>query len=261
MHKVINAPKIERIYLSVGTLDEVTMTLVLNRSNYSILDTIYGISSYYPSFLSSDESYLYTFESNNGRLELVTIQTSSNSVVNIKPVNDIGPNVPYKGPETGSDGIALMSYQNGISEAQVEYYMTYDVATSTNLPSFPFPWIGDAYLSSNGDHIILNERIPVVTDSAAHEGYDEYPGIIYVYNAKTGQLTQRLSLPPGGKILTFPNYPHMFYYYNDSTNQAVPISDTVVTPTGALIDTLISLKHQAVAKGWLKDDRNRGHDI
>ena len=92
-------------------------------------------------------------------------------------------------------------------------------------------------------------------------GGEYFTGIVYVFDASTGELMQRLTLPPNGKILIFDNYPKMLYYYNDSTNQAVAVSDTAVTPTSILIDTLISLKHQAVANGWLRDDRGRGHDI
>ena len=85
--------------------------------------------------------------------------------------------------------------------------------------------------------IVANKRLPD----------DEYPGTVYVFDASTGELTQRLSLPPGGKTMTFPNYPQLFYYYNDSTNRAIAVSDTTVMPVEALLDTLISLKERCVA--------------
>ena len=72
-----------------------------------------------------------------------------------------------------------------------------------------------------------------------------------VFNASTGELAQRLSLPPGGKILKFDNYPQMFYYYNDSTHQSTPVNVTTIMPVVNLLDTLVSLKHQAVANGWI----------
>ncbi len=255
---VLDAPLIDRIYVLEGTDEDMERIVVLKRSDYEVLDTIplwSWLNDTKAFFLSQDESFLYGVypDTLNGGDIFVTIQTSTNSIIDRVPLSTIPPKGTYKMLIEGHEGAVLLGYDRK--------YDVYYPGNGSSSSSVDFPWPGDGLLSPDNSHVIVNKVNYIVDDSVSRTGHNEYPGIVYVFNANTAQLTQRLSLPPNGKILVIDGYPHMFYYYNDSTNQAVPISDTVVTPTNALIDTLISLKHQAVAKGWLKNDRNRGHDI
>ncbi|MCL5020607.1 MAG: hypothetical protein M1339_02870, partial [Bacteroidetes bacterium] len=262
---ILDAPVIDRIYVLQGTLDETTSIIVLRRSDYSILDTIpmHAWGFYAPSFfLSRNNNFIYGLvpDTVNGTSDIITIETSSNSVVREVPFSTIPPMTSDKAILDARNGIALIGYT---PDPKVSNYgnVTFDPTTGAEGTPVFSPWNARALLSVNCNYIILQQIHFVMDNSVARIGHDVYLGTVYVFNAKTGELTQRLSLPPGGKILVIGSSPQTFYYYNDSTNTAIAVSDTVVTPTGALIDTLISLKHQAVAKGWLKDDRNRGHDI
>lgn len=264
VYDLVDAPSANRIFLLVGTIDESRWIITLDRSTYAVLDSITDVRGEdYPMLLSGDGGTLYAFEPDSGTTEphLISIQTSTSRLIGRVPFVNMGPSTQLKTPVDGRAGNILIAYEYPAAGIQNQYYADYDLATGVTHTAVHFPWIADAYLSSDGKYIILNRRIPIITDSAAHEGYDEYPGTVYVFDASTGTLTQRLSLPSGGKILVFDSYPQMFYYYNDSTNQSLPVNVTVVTPTSALLDTLISMKHQAVAKSWLRDDRDRGHDI
>ncbi|MFZ1082836.1 MAG: hypothetical protein WAO19_13035, partial [Candidatus Kryptoniota bacterium] len=218
-------------------------------------DIDFGFS--FADMVSPDDDYIYQYAGDSlGHEELNKFSTATNSLVSSAPFLNAGPSTENKAIVAGNMNRFVFEWQpSGSSSVLDNYYSTYDVATGTNLTSIHFPWIADAYLSADGNYIILNRRIPVITDTISNVGYSEYPGAVYVFDASTGELAQRLSLPSGGKILVFANYPQMFYYYNDSTNQSVPVNATKVTPTDVLIDTLISLKHQAVANGWLTDNK------
>ena len=75
----------------------------------------------------------------------------------------------------------------------------------------------------------------------------EHPGRISVFNGMTGQLIQKLKLPPGGKVLLFDNYPNMLYYYLPKEQRSINIdlstlgSDTMtvklLSSTGSLLTT------------------------
>ena len=183
VHKVIDAPLINRIYLAIGNLDDVTATLVLDGSNYSIIDTVHGISSYYPAFLSQDESRLYAFEPDfaTRSLRLVSISTSSNSVIGQELFSNIGPDTKYKGPETGEAGVALISYDSPDPGIKNHHYMPYDIPNSLSLPSIPFPWSANAHLSPNGRYVILNGWSFLSIDSSST--IQENSGIVYVFEA------------------------------------------------------------------------------
>ncbi len=213
------------------------------------------------SALSADESAIYELQkdTSSGVSYLEHFSISSNTIVGRLPFSSVGPPTKFKTIERSAGGKFLVSFEKAGSLSDLEYF-EYDPSSNLSYPYIYFPWRSEALLSSDAKYIILRQT---ALASSSEAGIDEEirSGTLYVFEASTGKLTQRLSLPPNGKILVVSGYPQTFFYFDDSTNQAIAISDTVVTPTSALIDTLISLKHQAVAKGWLRENRDRGHDI
>lgn len=262
---IIYVPQANKFYVTWLMPDtlrggEISETTIFDAATFKNLGNIdFGFS--YSDQVSPDGRYIYQYANDSlGRMDLYTFSTATNSVVSKTPMINVGPATPDKAVEAGVYNRLLLGWAHpNDHSAENAFYSVYDIETQSNLPSINFPLICDAYLSADGNNIILNRWEWI--DTTANTGQRYFPGTVYVFNANTGQLTQRLSLPPNGKILVIDSSPKMFYYYNGSTNQAIAVSDTVVTPTNALIDTLISLKHQAAANGWLRDDRNRGHDI
>ncbi len=214
--------------------------------------------------LSRDGTKLYydygIVDASNKPDYLHTFSTISNAIVDSINLSAIGPQAYVKVTEDGKLGNILTRYYYPSSGNENTHYFLYDIESNKTYTPIHFPFRSYAYLSGDAKNIII-EQVKWDTTLASAENYT---GIVYIFNAKTGELNQRLSLPPGGKILIFDNYPGKFYYYNDSTNQSIAVNDTIVTPVTALIDTLISLKHQAVANGWLADgtshEKGKGED-
>lgn len=247
---VVYVPQANKFYVTWLQGDSGSETTIYDAATFKRLGEIdFGFS--FSDMVSPDGRYIYQYATDSlGNMELYTFSTSTNSLVSTKQMFDVGPSTPDKAIEAGVSNRLLLGWAYPYDHSEQNgYYSVYDIPTQSNLQSINFPFICNAYLSADGNYIFLNRWNPVITDSTNNTGYAIYPGTVYVFSANTGELTQRLSLPPGGKILTFPNYPGMFYYYNDSTNHAISVSDTIVMPVGDLLDTLISLKEQCAANG------------
>ena len=265
---VIYLPLKNRFYVTWMTPDtisgngDISRTTIYDATTFKrIGDIDFGFS--FADMVSPDNNYIYQYAADSlGHEELDKFSTSTNSLVSSMPFLNAGPSTENKAIVAGNMNRFVFQWQpSGSHSILNNEYSTYDVTTGMNGPSISFPWSAEAYLSADGNYVIINPWRWANVDTIMHTGHRYFPGTVYVFDASTGQLTQRLTLPPNGKILVFNGYPQMFYYYNDSTNQSVPVNATTVTPTGILIDTLIALKHQAVANGWLKDSRNHNDDI
>ncbi len=259
---VIYLPLKNRFYITWLTPDtlsgtgDISETTIYDATTFKKIGNIdFGFS--FADMVSPDNEYIYQYSADSsGNEELVKFSTATNSIVSSTPFLNAGPSTENKAIVAGNMNSFVFEWQpSGSSSIIDNYYSAYDVTTETNLPSVHFPWKANAYLSADGNYIILNTWRWVNVDTSADTGDQFFPGTVYVFNASTGELMQRLTLPPEGKILVFNNYPQMFYYYNDSTNQSVPVNATTVMPVETLLDTLISLKHQALAEGWID---NRG---
>ena len=118
-----------------------------------------------------------------------------------------------------------------------------------SFPIIPFPWRFEGHLSGDANAIILEQ----VNWDTTRPSAEYRSGNVYIFEAETGKLVQRLSLPSGGKVLVFDNFPNKVYSFNEQTLQAIPVDVTEVTPTNIFLDTLISFKHQSEALSWLGD--------
>ena len=248
---VKDSPGTSRYFITFDDEQDSTKTVIMDRSTMQSLDTI-GESYQYNPFSSKDNSCIYQFQPDSTGIFFSKLIISNKESELPRRCGTIVPVESFVILSDAKDGLALMSYENNTKDdfSGVEYVLC-DVDRNIAFTPFNFPWRSEGHLSSDGKYAIIEQ----VNYDTTRVGGEYHTGIIYVFDATTGQLTQRLTFPPDGKILVFNGYPQMFYYYNDSTNQSVAISDIAVTPTGVLIDTLISLKHQSVALGWLKDDK------
>ena len=78
-----------------------------------------------------------------------------------------------------------------------------------------------------------------------------HPGKISVFNGVTGQLIQKLKLPPEGKVLVFDNYPDMLYYYLPKEKRAINIDLSKLAPDTCTVK-LISSTGSALTGGTLQ---------
>jgi hypothetical protein len=257
IHGVKDFPGTNRYFVTFDDDQDSTKTVIMDRSTMQPLDTI-GESYQYNPFFSKDYSYIYQFQPDSTGIFFSKVIISNKESELPRRCGTIVPVESFVILSDARNGLALMSYEDNTKNdfSGVEYVLC-DVDRNITYAPFNFPWRSEGYLSSDGKYAIIEQ----VNFDTTRIGGEYHTGNVYVFNASTGELNQRLSLPPGGKVLVFDDYPQTFYYYNDSTNQSVAISDTVVTPTGVLIDTLISLKHQAVANGWLREGMGHSRDI
>ncbi len=101
-------------------------------------------------------------------------------------------------------------------------YALYDIDADTSVVIPISTLYSHGSLSSDGKCIIIEET-PLRPDyKTASEQY-YHPGRISIFSGITGQLIQKLTLPPDGKVLVFDNYPNMLYYYLPKQNRSINI--------------------------------------
>jgi hypothetical protein len=247
-------PRLNRLYISwiegtdgVGT----TATASFDATSFALVDSsLPFIDS--EAIVSEDESMVYQYGVDSlGNRSLDGISTSSNTIVESRPFINVGPPTDMKLPHGGANGKILIGYRFP-EEAKTIYahYQVVDLATNAAFPAITLPWKCEAYLSGDAKTIVV-EEVSLALSPLGNRRYR--PGRIYIFDASTGKLRQRLTLPPDGVVMLFETYPERFFYFNKLTMQSLSGNVTVVTPGNVLLDTLISLKHQAITAGWLVD--------
>lgn len=251
--EIKDAQRTGRYYVGIGDEDGFYKhTIILNRSTYTPIDTINEVKSLYKSFLSRDETILYQFYPDSTGIFFSSLSVVNNFLGEKKRYGAIGPFSSLTALNDGRFGRALVSYEthDGI-EFLGQRYVVCDLGSDITYQPISFPWRSEGHLSGEAKVIILEQvNWDTTSPSSVYR-----PGIVYIFEAETGKLMQRLSLSPEGKVLVFDNFPDRIYYFNEQTMQSIPVDVTAITPTNVLLDTLIALKHQAVSKGWLIDER------
>ena len=98
-------------------------------------------------------------------------------------------------------------------------FAVYNIDKDTVYAQIPYPLPTHEYLSTNGKYVIIEE-----TPWTLPNYEDTHPGRISIFNGITGQLVQKLTLPPDGKVLVFDNYPNMLYYYLPVEQRSININ-------------------------------------
>jgi hypothetical protein len=253
--QVLEAPSMNRVYVSTGSIEDVyDRTIVLDFQTLTPIDTIHSFYAFDQPFISSDGNKIYRLKAAQSGIFFQALNPTNGIVESEAACGTLGPFAFNPGLEAARAGKALVRYQveHGSDWYIGQEYVTCDPMKTVPSKSIRFPWRSEGYLSGDASHIIIEE---VRFAKSETERYEYRPGTIYVYESKTGKLTQHLALPPQGKVLVFDNYPEKFFYYieGDSLSESLTVDVTAITPTDILLDTLISMKHQAFSNGWLAD--------
>jgi hypothetical protein len=227
----------------------ISQTYVFDPSSFALLDSE-GIGVRPSSIISEDGTRAFDYgPDSSGNYTVFCTDLLSGKMVSNTPLIDVGPHTKYKTYLGGKSGRSLIRY--GLEFADKRYCVV-DLASNIIETDFPFPWRSEAQLTPDGKRILV-EEVQFINDNNPDTPAEYRPGRVYIFDAESGALLQRLSLPPEGRVLTFENYPEKLFYYNDVTMQSIPVDVTIVTPDITLLDTLVSLKHQAEAESWLAD--------
>jgi hypothetical protein len=192
--------------------------------------------------VSDDGNYLYlvNYESSYpvaiGKYSLATKQL----IINRNLSDIVVPGI-RKGFADSKKGKYLIGYRYPTSQSSDGKYALYNIDLDTSV-IIPFQEESDVSISSDGKYVIIEET-PLKPNYLElrvepHELYD-HPGRISVFNGVTGQLIQKLKLPPDGKVLVFDNYPNMLYYYVEKKQKSINIDLNKLVIIGAMSPQIV----------------------
>ena len=214
-------------------------TAVYDASTFAVLDTLSAPPGWINSLssVSDDGNYLYTeyygsnpYKANAiGKYSLLKKQLIIN-----KYLNDIYVPGGYS-VQDSKKGNYLISFLYPRTQMEDKKFGVYNIDKDSVYGLIPFPLAADGYLSSDGKYVIIEE-----TPWTLPNYQDTHPGRISVFNGVTGQLIQKLKLPPDGKVLVFDNYPNMLYYYLPKQNRSINIYLSQLGPDTCTVKLLSS---------------------
>ncbi len=213
-------------------------TAVYDALTFTVLDTLPVSSGWITSLssVSNDGNYLYVenfdyYDSKTitiGKYSLLTKQL----IVN-KNLSDVYVEGGDKDVDDSKKGKFLLQFLYPTLTLADKKYAVYDIDRDTTYAIIPFPPVSNGSISSDGKYVIIEET-PVIPSpqDIAHMFY--HPGRISVFNGVSGQLIQKLKLPPDGKVLVFDNYPNMLYYYLEKKQKSVNIDLSKLAAIGTI---------------------------
>jgi len=253
---ILDAPKTSKMYVMLGNIEyDPKMTVVLDRNSFSILDTLYGIYFYSLPFLSNDETKIFRLIPDYEGIYFKLFDINGNVIDDKLKCGSIGPFIDYYTHLNDSKlGHALVSFEYpGGFDFENLYYVVCNPDQATYFTPISFPWRSDAYLSPDAQNVII-EEVRFIKDDDPNTPAEYRPGNVFVFDAETGVLKQRLRLPPEGEILLFDTHPdQMFYYRPDAPQEPVSVYLTHEQSDTDLIDMLISDVNTAYQKGRINN--------
>lgn len=225
-------------------------TDIFSLDDFSNVGTIpVGIA--YDAILDEPAEIVYQYAVNeNGDPYIEIMSTQTNTIIGTIPFATVGPQTDKKTILGGHKGKALFSYKMTPGFLH-QNYATVDLRTNASSRPIPFPWRSTAHLTYDASAIIVEE---VLFEKSPAEPWQYKPGNVTVFDAETGNIVQKLNLPPEGRIILFKNYPHrIFYLTSGEAPKSIIIDLETSTPSVELLDTLISIKHRAFGKNWIGD--------
>lgn len=233
-------------------------TLILDRATLAVIDSseafvalVDPADGHLTLFFSRDKANLYSFIKNDKRGIFFNVaSTATNRWTGTKRCGTIGDFVYGPVYDDGRCGYAVVSYETAAGFIN-QNYVVCDVDEASTTRPIPIPYKSRAYLSGDGKRLII-ERV----EKDGSRPRAEYPtGRISVFESASGKLLQRVTLPPGGDILVFENWPDELFYLvseNGTTHSIVVRLDSIES-TNTLLESLIYSKHEAANNGWLAD--------
>ncbi|MBI2428480.1 MAG: hypothetical protein HYV29_06730 [Ignavibacteriales bacterium] len=256
IHDIRDVPQTNRIYISVGSDESYEKTVVLDRSTYDTLQIISEFMSFHRPFLSEDASKFFRFIPDSAGILFDIYNSSSGSrIAENKRCGDIGPFAFDAGFLEGKNGVGIVRVRFKKKDKLLtqQYAICSPEAGSTS-GIIAFPLRSEAILSNDTKSVII-EEVQFINDNDPNTPPEYHTGNIYIFDAQTGKLLQKLNLPPEGKILLFDNYPDKLFYLTgtEGTFQSIQASLNTVMPVATLIDSLIALTNQCSLQKFLGD--------
>jgi len=254
VNELIDGRLSNRIYLAIGeSIDMRDMWLVLDRSSIIPIDTIFNFQGPGSCFLSRDESVIYGLQADTlaSRVEFVGLSTHGRTEVSREDFSKMGYPSDSKSYLGGANGKAVIAYDDPVFVPRWtnQRYFVYDVASKVATKPIPVTFRSEAQVSLDGNYLIVEK----VNFDKTRRTAEYRPGLVLVFHLATGQLKQRLQLPPEGRVMQYPDFPNMFFYYSEEQARSVVLKLSEVTAAQTLLDTLISQIKAAGTAGWLSD--------
>jgi hypothetical protein len=220
-------------------------TAVYDATTLAVLDTLTVPPGWITAqaSVSEDGNYLYLvnwedgYPTAIGKYSLATKQL----IINRNLSDIVVPGI-RKGFSDSKKGKYLIGYRYPSTQTSDRKHALYNIDLDTSV-IIPFQEESHISISSDAKYVIIEET-PLKPDYLklnvpSDELYD-HPGRISVFNGITGQLIQKLTLPPDGKVLVFDNYPNMLYYYLPKQNRSINIDLSQLGPDTCTVKLLSS---------------------
>jgi len=197
-------------YSSINVMDLSTRQIVdtLNFNN-----VVFSSELSYPyrnSFFSKDSSKIYFFSRDKVTqpYQVSTYSIADNEIIQKRNLSAMGyPNSDGYYLTFGRNGKGIIcSFPNYNNPIKDFYFRVYDLDADTGSTFIHVNQPAEACFSGNGEYlIIMNMDI-----SSSRVVY--YTGSGGIYKTGTGKLIKSITVPPGGSIYNFDNYPSDIYY-------------------------------------------------
>ena len=258
---IMDAVLLNRIYLVSGDPGFPDKIVILNRTNFSVLDTLNSFRDYYLGprnfdkyFFSANQQVIYDHKNDSTGFYFNVFDSFSGSIINDNfKCGDSGP-FPY-GPtlEYGKDGKALLVWDSA-SGFLFQHYTWCDLDNNSEGATIRFPWRSKAYLSPLLEEVII-ERVDWIYDLPLGEEPELHTGDIYIFDYETGLLKNYLKLPKGGQILLYDSHPdYTFYFVGGENYSSYEIDLNQVITNIAFTDTLETFRFRSCEElEWAND--------
>ncbi len=238
------SPQLHRVYISSES-----NTYVYDDISLSKIDSfdIHTYSIWENTFSSEDGTILYCRQTDPvaRKSSLTGFSLLSKKIISRKLIDQIGPPAQVKIIHDRRKGKALFGYDLSGGDSVDTQYLLYDAMKDTFYTPIHFPIISEAFLSGDAQYVIINENPPFI-DPNLRNPSNTLGGKISIFQATTGKLVGKLSLPPDGQIMIFDNYPNMMYYYLPYKKRSINIdlsqlgSDTCTVKLLSSIGSLLT---------------------
>ncbi len=198
-----NTFRLTSLNIQNGEIEELIDIKPIIDENYGFRDVFLSLDEQLLYFLAPDTLYADTIYNQD---KIYYFSTINNSLIRERKISNLGLN--------GSDAYSIIKGRYGKTiigsifyyPSPSQYYRLYDLDNDTGYAFINQPSWVDPYIIGYGDYILFAYDTLLNSREVIHRGN------FSIYNSNTGQLVKTLTLPPGGTIYTFDNYPNDIYY-------------------------------------------------
>ncbi len=198
--------------------------IIADVQNLSISDTIPFelYETAYNYYLSKSNTEIYFFDIDTlTHFRRISIYSILEKRITKRVILDsLGISTPYKWIEDIKNDIALVLCGFENSNINDDYWFCDSLKNYIAGDTLYLPYRTRGFLLPNSNYYLI-EKVPYDSTKIVPE---IKTGKFSIYRSFTNKLIANIVLPPGGRILTFDNFPNNFYYYIDSTKEAYTIN-------------------------------------